>query len=57
MIDLENKKHIWAISVIAVLGGMTFFQAGVLLSGDIGLLEQDSKAVASKEEVRDKVKN
>ncbi|MFB6213175.1 MAG: hypothetical protein ABEJ07_01260 [Candidatus Nanohaloarchaea archaeon] len=57
IIDLDNDKQVWAASLIAVLGALAFFEAGLLLSGNLGLLGADTKKVMSKEKVRDKVQN
>lgn len=57
MIDFDNQKQVFALSLITFLGGMAFFQAGLLFAGDLGLLEQKSKQAMSKDKIQDKVQN
>lgn len=57
MIDFDNQKQVFAVSLITILGGMAFFQAGLLFSGNLGLLEGNTQDVMSQEKVREKVQN
>lgn len=56
MADFDNQNPVFVVSLITILGGLAFFQAGVLFSGN---LDQgvESQTVMSQEKVSDKVKN